>query len=91
MAATPASVCASCATAAGCYGRGSTTGVGVRRALLPSPSWPAPGRVVVRVEGVALAAGVATIVIASGRHERRASVSLVPTPGGASFTTAWSF
>jgi len=40
--------------------------------------------------GVALAAGVTAIVLAS-RGERRATVTLVPTPGGAAASAAWSF
>jgi tetratricopeptide (TPR) repeat protein len=41
--------------------------------------------------GVMLAAGIATIVITRPGGERRATVSLVPTPGGATAATGWSF
>lgn len=41
--------------------------------------------------GVALAAGVATIVIATSREKKGATVTLVPTPGGAAASAAWSF
>lgn len=41
--------------------------------------------------GVMLAAGVATIVITRPSGERRASVALVPTPGGATASAGWSF
>jgi hypothetical protein len=41
--------------------------------------------------GVMLAAGIATIVITRPRGERGATVSLVPTPGGATAATGWSF
>jgi tetratricopeptide (TPR) repeat protein len=41
--------------------------------------------------GVFLAAGVTTIFIARSRDEKRATVTLVPTPGGATASAAWSF
>lgn len=41
--------------------------------------------------GVLLAAGITTIVIARSRDEKRATVTFVPTPGGATASAAWSF